>query len=126
VLIHPADHGLVLVDWCCSVPGCYAAKDPSGLVPAVVRRLAGAGHYPPEVLAGRPASPATDVFMATRCMTGLLGDGVPRPLRAFADGCTLRAPERRPGDAWRLLGELDEVLERLYGPRRFRPFAMPA
>jgi hypothetical protein len=31
--------------------------------------------------------------------------------------------------AWmwrRLLAELDELLERLYGPRRFRPFAMPA
>lgn len=126
VLLHAEDHGLVLVDWCCSVPGCYAARDPSGLVPAVVRRLADAGHYPPEVLAGRRASPATDVFMATRCMTALLGDGVPRSLRTFADGCTLRAPSRRPQDAWRLLGELDEVLERLYGPRRFRPFAMPA
>jgi serine/threonine protein kinase len=126
VLIHPEDHGLVLVDWCCSVSGCYAAKDPSGLVPAVVRRLADAGHYPPEVLSRRRASPATDVFMATRCMTGLLGDGAPRSLRAFADGCTLQAPSRRPGDAWRLLGELDDVLERLYGPRRFRPFAMPA
>jgi serine/threonine protein kinase len=126
VLIHPEDHGLVLVDWCCSVPGCYSARDRSGLVPAVVRRLADAGHYPPEVLEGRRAGPATDVFMATRCMTGLLGDDAPRALRAFADGCTLQAKSRRPGDAWRLLGELDEVLERLYGPRRFRPFAMPA
>jgi serine/threonine protein kinase len=125
VLIHPRDHGLVLVDWCCSVPGCYAARDPSGLVPAVVGRLAGAGHYAPEVLAGVRATPATDIFMATRCMTGLLGDDVPPALRAFAGGCTLHSPARRPGDAWRLLGELDELLERLYGPRRFRPFTMP-
>jgi hypothetical protein len=30
----------------------------------------------------------------------------------------------RPQDAWALLTELDEVLHDLYGPRRFRPFAM--
>ncbi len=38
----------------------------------------------------------------------------------------LRQPSRRPQDAWRLLAELDDLLGRLYGPRRFRPFAMPA
>lgn len=37
VLIHPGDHGLALVDWCCSVPGCYATTDPTGRVPVVVR-----------------------------------------------------------------------------------------
>jgi hypothetical protein len=64
--------------------------------------------------------------MAARCMTWLMGDRAPRELRAFADGCRLPALHARPDDAWRLLGELDEVLERLYGPRTFRPFAMPA
>lgn len=59
-------------------------------------------------------------------MTDLLGQQVPRTLQMFAKGCALAAPSRRPADAWRLLRELDEVLERLYGPRRFRPFAMPA
>jgi hypothetical protein len=28
--------------------------------------------------------------------------------------------------AWTLLHELDDLLERLYGPRRFRPFHLPA
>jgi hypothetical protein len=126
VLIHPRDHGLVLVDWCFSVPGCYASTDPSGLVPAVVRRYRDGVHYPPEVLARERARPATDIFMATRCMTSLLAADHPRPLRMFARGCTLPAARRRPSDAWRLLGELDELLGRLYGPRRFRPFGMPA
>jgi hypothetical protein len=126
VLIHPGDHGLALVGWCCSVPGCYATTDPTGRVPAVVRRYADGDHYPPEVLARQRASTATDVYMATRCMTGLLGDRVPRLLEMFAKGCTLPAPGRRPADAWRLLGEFDELLERLYGPRRFRPLVMPA
>ncbi len=125
VLIHPRDHGLVLVDWCYSVSGCYAASDPSGVVPALVRRYAESDFYPHEVLARKRVSPPTDIFMATRCMAGAVRDRLPHRLRQFADGCTLRAPDRRPADAWRLLAEFDELLERLYGPRRFRPFVMP-
>ncbi|WP_433478204.1 hypothetical protein ACQPZP_14905 [Spirillospora sp. CA-142024] len=123
VLIHPEKHGLVLVDWCYSVPGCYAHADPSGRVPAMVGRYA--DRYPPEVPGRRPASPATDIFMATRCMTDLMGDKAPKAMRSFARGCTLPAQNRRPADAWRLLAEFDELLERLYGPRRFRPFHLP-
>ncbi|MBT2209552.1 MULTISPECIES: molecular chaperone DnaJ [Actinomadura] len=123
VMIHPAEHGLVLVDWCYSVPGCYAGTDPSGRVPAMVDRYA--DWYPPEVPARGTASPATDIFMATRCVTELMGDRAPKAMRAFARGCLLPAQRRRPSDAWRLLEELDELLERLYGPRRFRPFHLP-
>ncbi|MEV4675657.1 MULTISPECIES: molecular chaperone DnaJ [Actinomadura] len=123
VLIHPEEHGLVLAGWCHSVPGCYAHVDGSGRVPAMVGRYA--GWYPPEVPGRRPASPATDIFMATRCMTHLMGDKAPPAMRSFARGCTLPAQNRRPSDAWRLLAELDELLERLYGPRRFRPFHLP-
>jgi hypothetical protein len=123
VLIHPEQHGLVLVDWCYSVPGCYASTDPSGKVPAMVDRYA--DWYPDEVRRRRPASPATDIAMATHCMTHLMADRAPKALRLFAKGCTLSAQNRRPSDAWRLLREFDELLERLYGPRRFRPFTMP-
>jgi hypothetical protein len=123
VLVHPGLHGLVLVDWCYSVPGCYAATDPSGRVPALVDRYA--DWYPAEVTARRPASAATDLAMAARCLLHLMGDLAPGPLRLFAKGCLLTAQDRRPGDAWRLLQEFDDVLERLYGPRRFRPFTMP-
>jgi hypothetical protein len=123
VMIHPGKHGLVLVDWCYSVPGCYAHTDPSGRVPAMVDRYA--DWYPPEVPGRKAASPATDIAMATRCMTDLMGDKAPKAMRSFARGCLLPAQNRRPSDAWRLLAELDELLERLYGPRRFRPFHMP-
>ena len=47
-------------------------------------------------------------------------------MAAFARGCLLARPGRRPADAWLLLAEFDELLGRLYGPRTFRPFAMPA
>jgi hypothetical protein len=118
VLIHPAEHGLVLIDW------CYAIARPGGLAAAVPARYA--GWYPAEVGGRRAPGPDLDIWLATRCMTDLMGDRAPPPLAAFARGCTLPGPRRRPRDAWRLLGELDAVLERLYGPRRFRPFVMPA
>lgn len=57
-------------------------------------------------------------------MTYLMADRIPKPLAMFARGCML-APRRRPADAWALLGELDELLDRLYGPRTFRPFVVP-
>ena len=118
VLIHPAEHGLVLVDWCYSVPA------PAGRIRAVVQRYR--DWYPPEVLAGEQAGPDLDIWLATRCMTELTGGLMPAPMAAFARGCLLASPGRRPDDAWRLLAEFDELLERLYGPRTFRPLAMPA
>ncbi|WP_106398305.1 serine/threonine-protein kinase [Actinocorallia populi] len=119
VMIHPEQHGLVLVDWCYSVP---ATVDSGGRVPALVSGRA--SWYPPEVPGREPASPATDLFLATRCMTYLMGPKIPDPLRNFARGCTLSAQKKRPSNAWRLLTELDELLERLYGPRTFRPFKL--
>jgi serine/threonine protein kinase len=118
VLIHPGRHGLVLLDW------CYAVVDePEGTIPALVERYR--DWYPPEVIHRRPATPATDIQLAARCVERLLGGEAPHQIRAHLRGCTLPDQARRPRDAWRLLGELDELLERLYGPRTFRPFTMP-
>ncbi|MDI2131546.1 molecular chaperone DnaJ [Yinghuangia seranimata] len=128
VLIHPQQHGLVLVDWCYSTLLGRGADDAytaaTEYVPAMLDRYA--ELYPPEVPAKQPPDPSTDIYMATKCMTYLLAPDAPKPVFRFARGCTLAAPARRPHDAWRLLGELDELLGRLYGPRRFRPFTMPA
>jgi len=126
VLIQPAEHGLVLIDWCYSVPAPAGRLEPApagrlGAVPGRYR-----AWYPPEVLAGQPAGPDLDIWLATRCMTELTGTALPGPLASFAAGCTLASPRRRPDDAWQLLAEFDDLLERRYGPRRFRPFAMPA
>jgi hypothetical protein len=115
VLIEPDAHGVVLVDWC-------FATEPGGVVPALVP-----DHqewYPAEVTGRRPCGPGTDIDMATRCMTWLMGHRAPHELLAFAAGCRQRSLSGRPDDAWRLLGELDEVLHRLYGPRTFRPFTL--
>ncbi|MFI5954415.1 lipopolysaccharide kinase InaA family protein [Cryptosporangium sp. NPDC051539] len=117
VLIHPGEHGLVLVDWCYAVIG-------SGSVPALVARYRDA--YPPEVPAREAAGPATDLYLSAGLMLRLMGSRVHPALRRFAEGCRLARPRMRPQDAWRLLAELDDVLQRLYGPRRFREFSVPA
>ncbi|WP_327292559.1 molecular chaperone DnaJ [Streptomyces sp. NBC_01198] len=117
VLIHPGLHGLVLIDW------CYATATGTDL-PVLPHRHV--GSYPPEAPAHLPATPATDIHLASLCVGALTGDLAPPPIRAFLRGCTLPEQRRRPQDAWQLLAELDELLERLYGPRTFRPFTMPA
>ena len=110
VLIHPEEHGLVLIDW------CYAGHRPEAIVKASET------FYPPEVLLDRTAGPATDIYMATMLMTRLIGPRIPASLRRFAAGCTYDAPRMRPQDAWALLGEFDDLIHQLYGPRKFRPF----
>jgi hypothetical protein len=116
VLIQPAEHGLVLVDW------CYAAIGPDDRTPALV--AARRDWYPAEVTAKAAPGPGTDIAMAARCMAELMGERMPRALRSFVDGCGRSALRQRPDDAWRLLAELDAVLKRLYGPRKFRPFTV--
>ena len=108
VLIHPREHGLVLVDW------CYSGNRPA----AIVARHRDA--YPPEVLDDKTATEATDIYMATGLMQGLIE--MPGPMARFADGCRYPAPRMRPQDAWALLKEFDELLDNLFGPRTFRPF----
>ncbi|MFI6509344.1 lipopolysaccharide kinase InaA family protein [Streptosporangium sp. NPDC050855] len=111
VLVHPVDHGLVLVDWSQSVP----TGTP---VTALVARHR--DDYPPEVMARRPATPALDIQLATRCVAALMGDRAPVPIRRFVRGSLLAPPD----DAWRLLAELDDLLDDLYGPRTYRPLRL--
>ncbi len=115
VMIRPGDHGLTLIDW------CYSCGGPNpGSLPAAVARYR--DWYPPELSAGYAPGPDLDVYLATKSMLALIADPVPAPLAAFAAGCTLASPGRRPADAWGLLREFDDLIERLWGPRRFRPF----
>jgi hypothetical protein len=125
VLVRPNDHNGMLIDWCYSVPVGEPLK---AISPPY------AADYPPEVQARQPATPATDLFMAARCMARLLGANpstlelpasVPRPIRMLLSACLLPAPQRRADDAWQIFEDFREILGRLYGPPRFRPFHMP-
>ncbi|SER94107.1 protein kinase family protein [Lentzea albida] len=112
VLVHPEQHGIVLAGW------SFAVEEGQRLL-ATSKAIA----YPPEVAAQEPVTAATDVHMAHALMLETLAHDEDRQ-QAFAKGCMQDRPSRRP-DARDLLDEYDELLEELYGPRVFRPFALP-
>lgn len=129
ILIQPADHGLVLAGWY----GALTSDD--NHYGALTTGLADyKDWYPKEVLNKQPVSPATDIAMAAKSMVWLMGGNprtgdtpvaVPTPIRAFFKGCLQGNQQARPQNAWALINEFDELLERLgrpYWPRKFRPF----
>ena len=98
VLIEPAEHGVVLVDWCYSVT--YRRRHGAR---ARVRPIA--DWYPARgARAPRSPGPGTDIAMAARCMSR--ADGPARAdrrcARSPAAACMPRL-DQRPDDAWRLL-----------------------
>jgi len=110
-------HGLVLVDYTAS---CIEED-------AVVPFLAKGWDwvYPNEVSAKVTPTPETDIYMAAKVLEYMMGDQAPRQMRAFVKGCTIGTQKSRPGDALSLLEEFTELIERLYGPRKFRVFRLP-
>jgi hypothetical protein len=124
VLLHAGNHGLQLVGWGQSV-------DTDRPLAAVATRFK--DWYPPEVHKKQPASPQADLFLAARCFIYLAGGDpvqnrmpstVPAPMQSFIRTCLLEGGKMRPDDAWKLLDEFDELLQRLYGPPSFRELKM--
>jgi len=124
VLIHTAGHSLRLVGWGNSVFAGRRIRD----VPPRYR-----DWYPLEVRRHRPVTPATDLFLAARCMVYLAGgdpltnrvpDGVPRPMRRFFQTCLLDSPSMRPSDAWALIEDFDGMLRAIYGPPKFHELVL--
>jgi len=123
-LIHAAGHGLQLVGWGGSVAVGQCIRN----VPARYQ-----DWYPPEVQQQRPASPATDLFLAARCLIYLAGgdpvtnrmpDAVPRQMQRFLKTCLLESAAMRPDDAWKLIEDFDDLLYALYGPPKFHKLTL--
>lgn len=128
VMVHPTEHGAKIIDW------CYAVKMEKD---ARIKALSAPyrDFYAPEILMRCPAGPATDIYMSAKCVLALLGGNistnempknVPERFQGFVKSCLLKAPTRRPDDAWALHGELDELLLKLVGKPKYRPFQMPS
>jgi hypothetical protein len=124
VMIHPANHGLQLVGWGQSVE----SGEPITALSTRYRTW-----YPAEVRRKQPATAATDLFLAARCLVYLAGgdpvanrmpDTVPAPLERFVSTCLLEGARMRPNDAWVLHDELDDLLRELYGPPKFHELIM--
>lgn len=114
VLIQPDMHGLVLIDW----------KAATETEPIKVISKPWKSFYPEWVLNKEKAKFATDIYMAAECMRYVCGDQLrySKRIRAFFNGMQVRNTPK----AWDLKDEFDELLENMWGPRRFRPFHMAA
>lgn len=132
VLIQPTQHGVMLVDWCYSQTATDGAFTPIRVVSGQYQ-----DWYPQEVSRKDPPTTATDIYMAAKSMVYLmggesvdqLGDTIPRAFKAFFVSCLEGNQRVRPGEAWELLAETDELLMSIgepYFPRRFREFVIPA
>lgn len=124
VLLHAGNHGVQLVGW---------GQSGERGRPVSVLSTRYREWYPPEVLKRQPAGPATDLFLAARCLVYLAGgdplrntlpDAVPPSMRRFLGTCLLPGPGMRPDDAWALFDEFRELLRQLYGPPKFHPLLM--
>lgn len=127
VLIHPLNHGAVLIDWACAVRE-------GGRIPAI--SIANEAFYPEKALAGEPATAATDIAMSARCMIAVLGGNpatgdmpksVPAPLAGIlrVHGLYGMDDGTRTDDALELHDRFGDIAEGVYGPRRYHPFHLP-
>ncbi len=113
VLVHPRDHGAVLVGWTAARP----LGTPLDAIPSRWTAL-----YPRD----RTATPALDIAMATKVVHGAGGYHLPgvRPHRALArvfdEGMSGRAT-----DAWKLSEQLVQASNEAYGPPAYNPLMKP-
>jgi serine/threonine protein kinase len=125
VLIHPTEHGAKIIDW------SYAVRE-NEVVKAIVAQYR--AYYPMEILTKASPRPCSDLYMAAKCGVALMGgnpktnempDKVPPEIQAFFQGCLQKTPSMRPSDASELYDEYSEVLRKLLGKPKYRPFKMP-
>lgn len=147
VMIHPVDHGAKIIDWSYAVELKPAAPKPSagywgrphadvyGTNPHVCAiSNEYRDFYPPEVLERLTPSPATDIYIAARTCMALIGGtskvlippSLPRSVAAFFQRCLASHQGQRPQNAWDAHEELDHILQKAVGKRKYRPFPMPA
>lgn len=124
----PLNHGARLVGWSYSVP-----------VGQTIRAIDSKyeSFYPPEVFKKKPATAATDIYMAAKSIIYTIGGEVsatgadrypthiPDYFINFLRSCTIKTQASRPQDAWQLHKELKEHMRAHYGPKKYVPFHMP-
>lgn len=119
-IIHPEKHNGILINW------AYAKR---GWKPLTVISATNKDAYPPEVF-NKPvkSSRGIDVYMAALMIKRLIGKNWPTVaprIQGLFKACWL-GPAHRTKDVWVLFTEFKELLEKIYGSRKYRKFEMPA
>jgi hypothetical protein len=119
VLIHPRDHGVMLIGWSTAVSW---SRSRAPTVPAISR--AWNEWYP----AGAEASPSADIAMAAQCVLraagasrSFTGSTLPRGLAELIVG----AARREYDDAWDVGQRVSDRSLEVLGPPAYCPLAMP-
>ena len=129
VYIEPVGHKLVLGGWWAPVGEASQNRLAVENIPQAYRPW-----FRSEAATRLPPTPALDVALAARTMIDLMGgDAVkgelpptvdPALRRYFARCLHSTQSHARPGAA-QLLHDFDRLIETLWGPRRYRPLALP-
>ncbi|MFP2928091.1 hypothetical protein ACLESO_23400 [Pyxidicoccus sp. 3LG] len=126
LLLHPRDHGLMLVGWANAVH--YASRQPLPSASAAHRDF-----YPQALWKGDVPTPTTDLVMSARSIAWLLGGdaatgsvpgGVPPALADLLRRQCDESPAEAT-DAWRLKELVDHAARESFGPPKFIHFTMP-
>jgi hypothetical protein len=119
LLFHPDTHGLQLIGWIHAQPIGSPLK-------WVARRYK--AWYPPECQQRKPATPATDIYLAAKTMVWLAGgnpnahqppQNLPDSMIRLVQRCLSARQSARPPDAWALHEQFRELLLDTYGPAKF-------
>ena len=112
ILVEPESHGVCLGGWIHSVENALITVIPES-------------HktwYPEEVTKKLGASPATDIYMTAKCMLDIAHKETPKRIRIFLESLLIGSQKARPNDAWKLNDEFTDVMDDVYGVRKFVKF----
>jgi hypothetical protein len=128
LLVHPRDHGVVLVGWSCATS--LHGRD---RLPAV--SAASSAYYPDHLWSELRPDPRADLVMSARCLIRALGGDPSRgsvpgfvPARLAELISTTAAPPSWAGltdDAWELKERVSAAAHEGFGSPKYHPFRMP-
>jgi len=130
IMIHPKDHAAKIIDWTAAVVNPAENFEHISVISDAYEDC-----YPAEVFERQIPSPATDIYMAAKCIVYILGGNtetnemptnVPDYLQNFIRSCLLVSAHQRPKDAWKLRDEFAAHIKRHYGPPKYHEFKMPS
>jgi len=125
ILVHPLDHGAMLVGWTASSPWSRGRTQPLSAMSPSWKDL-----YPSSQPSSIEASPALDIEMACRCAQLVGGwflalESVPLIKEGAVKAVIDRGASGAEDDAWALRDALVEASIADHGPPAYNPLTMP-
>ncbi len=125
ILVQPADHNVVLIDW------SYSIIEPARTGQHF--KVYNPEYSAKEVAERKPPLPAADLYSVGKCMIMVLGgdiaaDTLPPAvddrLARFLQFLVRQSPLQRAQDAWEMYEKLKALREDIFGPHQFLKFEM--